>query len=112
MNCKIFIILFLASPAFAAEIRGGVGQSLLDDRSSEKGFTSIFNGKDLTGWTGDSRLWSVKDGAITGQTTPENPAKGNTFLIWTNGTVSDFELRCSFSWQLTTTRDSRIQASN
>jgi len=49
MNCKIFIILFLASPAFAAEIRGGVGQSLLDDRSSEKGFTSIFNGKDLTG---------------------------------------------------------------
>ena len=96
MNCKIFIILFLASPAFAAEIRGGVGQSLLDDRSSEKGFTSIFNGKDLTGWTGDPRLWSVKDAAITGQTTPENPAKGNTFLIWTNGTVSDFELRCSF----------------
>jgi len=41
-------------------------------------------------------LWSVKDGAITGQTTPENPAKHNTFLIWTNGTVADFELRCSF----------------
>ena len=96
MNCKIFIALLLACPALAAEIRGGVGQSLLDDRSSEKGFTSIFNGKDLSGWTGDPRLWSVKDGAITGQTTPENPAKGNTFLIWTNGTVGDFELRCSF----------------
>src|SRR5207237_1181656 len=41
-------------------------------------------------------LWSVKEGAITGQTTKENPARGNTFLIWTNGTVSDFELRCSF----------------
>jgi len=31
--------------------------------------------------------WSVKDGAITGVTTKENPAKGNNFLIWTNGTV-------------------------
>src|SRR6266550_2787537 len=94
MNSKVFIALFLASQALVAQTDDG--QTLLDDRSSEKGFTSIFNGKDLTGWTGDPRLWSVKDGAITGQTTPENPAKGNTFLIWTNATVSDFELRCSF----------------
>lgn len=67
-----------------------------EGRSREKGFLKIFNGKDLTGWEGNPKLWSVKDGAITGQTTAENPAKGNTFLIWTNGTVSDFELRCSF----------------
>src|SRR5207245_1716793 len=71
-------------------------RTLLDDRSSEKEFKSLFNGKDLTGWSGDPRLWSVKDGVVTGQTTPDNPAKGNTFLIWTNGTVSDFEMRCSF----------------
>jgi len=64
--------------------------------AAEEGFQPIFNGKDLTGWTGNPRLWSVKDGAITGQTTAQNPASGNTFLIWTNGTVSDFELRCSF----------------
>jgi len=63
---------------------------------AEEGFLSIFNGKDLAGWEGNPKLWSVKDGAITGQTTAENPAKGNTFLIWTNGTVGDFELRCSF----------------
>jgi hypothetical protein len=62
----------------------------------EKGFVRIFDGKDLTGWDGNPKLWSVKDGAITGQTTAENPAKGNTFLIWTNGTVSDFELRCTY----------------
>ena len=70
--------------------------TLLDDRPAEKGFVRIFNGKDLTGWDGNPELWSVKDGAITGQTTADNPAKGNTFLIWTNGTVADFELRCSF----------------
>ena len=70
--------------------------TLIDDRPAEKGFIRIFNGKDLTGWEGSPKLWSVKDGAITGQTTAENPAKGNTFLVWTNGTVGDFELRCSF----------------
>ena len=26
----------------------------------EKGFVSIFNGADLTGWDGDPRLWSVE----------------------------------------------------
>ncbi|HYG34229.1 MAG TPA: DUF1080 domain-containing protein [Clostridia bacterium] len=64
--------------------------------ASEAGFQALFNGKDLTGWNGNPKLWSVKDGAITGQTTAENPTKGNTFLIWTNGTFGDFELRCSF----------------
>jgi hypothetical protein len=57
---------------------------------------SIFNGKDLAGWDGDTRLWSVKEGVIHGQTTPENPAKGNTFLIWKDGATQDFELRLSF----------------
>ena len=60
------------------------------------GFTSMFNGKDLTGWDGVMELWSVKDGAIVGQTTPENPAKENSFLVWTNGQPADFEMRCSF----------------
>jgi hypothetical protein len=64
--------------------------------AADTGFRPIFNGKDLRGWSGDPKLWSVKDGAITGQTTAENPAKNNTFLIWTNGTVANFELRCSF----------------
>lgn len=70
--------------------------TLIEDRPAETGFLRIFNGKDLTGWEGNPKLWSVKDGALTGQTTAENPTKGNTFLIWTNGTVADFELRCSF----------------
>lgn len=74
--------LFIAQTLVAAEV--------------EPGFRSLFNGKDLTGWDGNSKLWSVKDGAITGQTTAENPAKGNTFLIWKDGEVADFELRCSF----------------
>lgn len=69
---------------------------IVGDFRPEPGFQSIFNGKDLAGWEGNPKLWSVRDGAITGQTTVENPAPGNTFLIWTNGTPGDFELRCSF----------------
>ena len=85
----------LAQPALVAGAEQGQSP-LADARPTEKGFTSIFNGKDLTGWDGNPKLWSVKDGAITGQTTAENPTRGNTFLIWTNGALGDFELRCSF----------------
>jgi hypothetical protein len=57
---------------------------------------SLFNGTDLSGWEGDPRLWSVRDGVIHGETTAENAAKGNTFLIWQGDTLRDFELRLSF----------------
>ena len=60
------------------------------------GFKRIFNGKDLSGWDGNPEFWSVKDGAIVGQTTKEKPTKGNTFIIWRDGTVDDFELRLKF----------------
>jgi hypothetical protein len=73
-------ILFLALAATAAT-------------AAEK---QLFNGKDLTGWTGNPALWSVKDGAIVGKTTAENPAKGNTFLIWKDGEVADFTLTAKY----------------
>ncbi|MFT7644187.1 MAG: hypothetical protein ACI9G1_005953 [Pirellulaceae bacterium] len=62
---------------------------------AESGLKPIFNGKDLSGWSGDTRLWSVKDGVIRGETTKAVPANGNTFLIW-EGETKDFELRLSF----------------
>ena len=37
-----------------------------------------------------------KEGVIRGETTADNPAKGNTFIIWTKGTTKDFDLRLSF----------------
>jgi len=62
----------------------------------DPGMTVLFDGKSLTGWEGDPRLWSVKDGVLHGETTAENPAKGNTFIIWQGGRTKDFELRLSF----------------
>lgn len=72
-----------------------------------EGMQKIFNGKDLTGWDGDPRLWSIKDGVIHGETTAENKANGNTFLIWKDGTLKDFDLRLSF--RCNATNNSGIQ---
>lgn len=71
------------------------------------GMDVLFNGADLTGWDGDPRLWSVKDGVIHGETTEANPAKGNTFLICKDLTLRDFELRLSF--RCNATNNSGIQ---
>ncbi len=59
-------------------------------------FKSIFNGKDLTGWDGNPKYWRVEDGAITGQTTKDSQTPHNTFLIWRDGKVDDFELHLKF----------------
>lgn len=64
--------------------------------AEEDGFKSLFDGKTLEGWEGKPQFWSVRDGAITGQTTPENPTKGNTFIVWRGGKLGDFELRMKF----------------
>ena len=72
-----------------------------------QGMKTIFNGKDLAGWDGDPALWSVKDGAIRGETTKEKRANGNTFLIWQGGRTKDFDLRLSF--KVSTQNNSGIQ---
>ena len=59
---------------------------------AEEAFVSLFDGKTLNGWDGDPIYWSVKDGAIVGEVTPETLLKRNSFLIWRGGTVGDFEL--------------------
>ncbi|MEM9369168.1 MAG: DUF1080 domain-containing protein [Planctomycetota bacterium] len=73
----------------------------------EDGLVTLFNGKDLAGWDGDPRLWSVRDGVIHGETTSENPTTGNTFLIWQGGNTGDFEVRLSF--RCSATNNSGIQ---
>lgn len=64
--------------------------------AADGGFTPIFNGKDLAGWEGLSQYWSVRDGAMTGQTTIDRVLKANTFLVWKGGEPANFELRAQF----------------
>lgn len=100
MRCfALPLLLLISSIAFAVD--GPVAAP------KESEMQSIFNGKDLDGWDGDPRLWKVQDGVIHGETTVENKAAGNTFLIWKKGTTKDFELRLSF--RCNATNNSGIQ---
>ena len=101
----LFTLAFvlLVTPNCLAQFSSG--KDAPEEKTSE--MTELFNGDDLKGWDGDSRLWSVKDGVIHGETTAENKADGNTFLIWQEGKLEDFELRLSF--RCTNTNNSGIQ---
>jgi hypothetical protein len=81
------LLLLAATAAFA--LVGGVS-------AADSGFKSLFNGKDLSGWDGNKDFWSVRDGALTGQTTAEKVLKANTFLVWKDGTPANFELKLRF----------------
>ena len=65
-------------------------------RAADSGFKSIFNGTDLPGWDGQKQFWSVRDGAITGQTRDESDLPNNTFLVGNGGEPANFELRLKF----------------
>ena len=60
--------------------------------SEEPGFRSLFNGKDLTGWEGDLKLWKVADNAIVGDSAG---IQHNQFLV-SKEEFSDFELKLEF----------------
>ena len=62
----------------------------------DPGFVPIFDGVSLTGWEGKPECWRVEDGAIVGETTADRPTPANTFLIWRQGLVDDFELRLEY----------------
>lgn len=80
-----------------------VGLGFAEEKPDAEGFVSIFNGKNLTGWDGDPKLWSVVDGAIRAEQKVRRG--GNTFCIWRgnetvkDGIVKDFELRVTFRIQ-------------
>jgi len=58
---------------------------------AQDGFAPLFNGRNLDGWDGDPRLWSVVDGAIQGSTEGVT-LDHNSFLI-TKRTYGNFILR-------------------
>lgn len=55
------------------------------------GFVNVFNGRSLAGWSGDSKYWSVEDGALTGKS--DGSLDRNHFLSWTGSTIRNFDLR-------------------
>lgn len=59
---------------------------------AQDGFEPLFDGKTLSGWEGDSRLWRVENGEIVGSTDGVKITH-NTFLIYRKAEFGDFVLR-------------------
>lgn len=53
---------------------------------------ALFNGRDLTGWNGDARLWSVVNGTIIGRTPPGGVP--NATYLFSKEQFGSFDLRC------------------
>lgn len=62
----------------------------------EAGFQTIFDGKTLAGWEGDTTYWRVEEGALVGEITPATVIKSNTFIIWRGGRPRDFDLKLEY----------------
>jgi len=90
------IVIMLAFSLLLVFLIGYGPTARAGDSDSSGEWVSIFNGRNLSSWDGDPRFWSVKDGVIHGETTPENPTRGNTFLVWRGGELKDFELKIKF----------------
>ena len=79
-------------PAPQAPARGGgFRQPDPIDFAEHDGWTPLFDGKTLNGWSGDTN-WKVEDGAIVIESTCEKPT-GTIYLVWQGGEAADFELK-------------------
>ena len=78
----------LAATVLCLAVSGPAGAA----DEADPALVPIFDGTSLAGWEGKPEFWRVENGAIVGETTAEKPTKGNTFLIWRQGLVDDFEL--------------------
>lgn len=67
-----------------------------NENNHEAEFISIFDGSTLDGWAGDDPYWSVKNGAIYGEITPQTKVDRNRFLIYKGDIPADFELKLEY----------------
>lgn len=107
---RVAFFLAMLSPCvvFNSCNSSGDSQDVQNQNIQDSGFVSLSNGATLKGWEGDTAVWHVADGAIVGQVTASStPLKANTFLIWSDGKPSDFEL--SGEYEISAEGNSGIQ---
>lgn len=86
MTSLVFASRFLTLLVAVAMFSLGPGLEARDT------FRPLFNGKDLSGWKGDTTFWKVEKGVLVGSTHGLS-IEANTFLIWEGEQVFDFHLK-------------------
>lgn len=80
------MLLFVLAMTLAAPV-------MAEDAS----FKPIFNGKNLEGWKGTEKFWTVNgDGVLVAKSPDASAVPRNEFLVWDLGQVDDFELKLQF----------------
>lgn len=62
------------------------------DFNDHEGYVPLFDGVSLKGWDGNPKFWRVENGAIVGESTPENPS-GNSYIVYRDLEAKDFTLK-------------------
>lgn len=62
-------------------------------QDSHRAVRQLFDGRSLKGWEGDPNHWRVEGGAIVGEIPKGQSLNKNTWLIWKDGILGDFDLR-------------------
>jgi len=87
---KTSIALLAAFSLISWNLTERADLTALGGQDQEEGFVSLFNGKDLSGWTGENHSYAVEDGNIV-----IRPDKGGGNL-YTENEYSDFIFRFEF----------------
>jgi hypothetical protein len=90
MKLRAFVFSVGSVAVLATAAQPALGDDLANAAPPE-GFVTIFNGKDMMGWQGSPKYWSVEDGCLTGKA--DGTLRYNRFITWRGGTVKNFELR-------------------
>ncbi len=61
------------------------------EKPGKDGFVDLLSGALMRSWSGDPKLWSLKNGVLTGAT--DGSLKSNQFLTWKGSTIRNFDLR-------------------
>lgn len=85
--------VWLALAAAAPGPRADEKKPVVPPRTGKRETLQLFNGKNLNGWVGHKKYWSVQDGVIVGKNTEKVPV--STYLL-TERKFSDFRLVFDF----------------
>ena len=69
---------------------------LFAQEKDKDGFVAIFNGKDLTGWEADPKIWSVENECLVGQSPDGKPYDKQNYVYWAKDEPADFVLKLKY----------------
>jgi hypothetical protein len=82
LTCLMIVGLAYSAPGAEPQSSSDWSAQQIEKLPASEKPIRLFNGKDLTGWEGQTeKYWAVVDGAIVGKNTQENAPQASTYLV-------------------------------